>query len=113
MIQRLLLANWLTARFWPETPSGYAMSRSLSSSGFLDLMLCRRLSPARQMAAPAVSLGDHHEQFPKTTRKSCNKGKIIGQKTPFRPKDIWSIRVRLQMQHRAKELALFNLGFDS
>ena len=50
---------------------------------------------------------------PKATCKPWNKGKIIGQKTPFRPKDIWSIRVRLQMQHRAKELALFNLGFDS
>jgi len=49
----------------------------------------------------------------KATCKPWNKGKIIGQKTPFRPKDIWSIRVRLQMQHRAKELALFNLGFDS
>ena len=50
---------------------------------------------------------------PKATCKPWNKGKIIGQKTPFRPKDIWSIRVRLQMQQRTKELALFNLGFDS
>ena len=25
----------------------------------------------------------------------------------------WAIRVRLQMEHRAKDLALFNLGFDS
>ncbi len=42
-----------------------------------------------------------------------NKGKIIGQKAALKPKDIWSMRVRLQMQHRSKELALFNLGFDS
>src|SRR5690606_4269312 len=42
-----------------------------------------------------------------------NKGKIIGQKAPLKAKDIWSIRVRLQMQNRTKELALFNLGFDS
>jgi hypothetical protein len=46
-------------------------------------------------------------------RVPWNKGKIIGQKAPLKPKDIWSIRVRLQMQHRIKELALFNLGFDS
>lgn len=46
-------------------------------------------------------------------RTPWNKGKIIGQKAPLKPKDIWSIRVRLQMQHRTKELALFNLGFDS
>jgi hypothetical protein len=42
-----------------------------------------------------------------------NKGKIIGQKAPLKPKDIWFIRVRLEMQQRIKELALFNLGFDS
>jgi site-specific recombinase XerC len=42
-----------------------------------------------------------------------NKGKLIGQKAPLRPKDIWSIRIRLQMQKRTRELALFNLGFDS
>jgi hypothetical protein len=47
------------------------------------------------------------------TRVPWNKGKITGQKAPLKPKDIWSIRVRLPMQHQVKELALFNLGFDS
>lgn len=42
-----------------------------------------------------------------------NKGKLVGQKVPLRPKDIWAIRVRLQLQHRDRELALFNLGLDS
>lgn len=42
-----------------------------------------------------------------------NKSKLIGQKAPLKPKDIWAIRVRLQMAHKTKELALFNLGFDS
>jgi hypothetical protein len=46
-------------------------------------------------------------------RVPWNKGKIIGQKAQLKPKDIWSIRVRLRMQHRIKELALLNLGFDS
>lgn len=49
----------------------------------------------------------------KPVRVPWNKGKVIGQKAALKPKDIWSIRVRLQIQHRAKELALFNLGFDS
>lgn len=49
----------------------------------------------------------------KPTRVPWNKGKIIGQKAALKPKDFCSIRVRLQLQHRAKELALFNLGFDS
>ena len=46
-------------------------------------------------------------------RTPWNKGKVIGQKAPLKPKDIWAIRVRLQIQQRSKELALFNLGFDS
>lgn len=42
-----------------------------------------------------------------------NKGKIVGQKAPFKLKDIWALRVRLQMENRVRELALFNLGIDS
>lgn len=42
-----------------------------------------------------------------------NKGKIVGQKAPLKLKDIWALRVRLQMEGRARELALFNLGIDS
>lgn len=46
-------------------------------------------------------------------REPWNKGKIVGQKAPFKLKDIWALRVRLQMEHRVRELALFNLGIDS
>ena len=46
-------------------------------------------------------------------REPWNKGKIVGQKAPFKVKDIWALRVRLQMEHRIRELALFNLGIDS
>jgi integrase len=48
-----------------------------------------------------------------TQREPWNKGKIVGQKAPFKPKDIWALRVRLQMEGRVRELALFNLGIDS
>ena len=48
-----------------------------------------------------------------TRREPWNKGKIVGQKSPFKPKDIWALRVRLQMENRVRELALFNLGIDS
>jgi len=47
----------------------------------------------------------HHEPW--------NKGKIVGQKAPFKVKEIWALRVRLQMEGRVRELALFNLGIDS
>jgi integrase len=42
-----------------------------------------------------------------------NKGKLVGQKPPLKLKDIWAIRVRLQIQNRTRELALFNLAIDS
>ena len=42
-----------------------------------------------------------------------NKGKLVGQKAPFKLKEIWAIRVRLQIQGRLRELAMFNLGIDS
>ena len=48
-----------------------------------------------------------------THREPWNKGKIIGQKVPFKVKDIWALRVRLQMEGRVRDLALFNLGIDS
>jgi len=46
-------------------------------------------------------------------REPWNKGKIVGQKAPFKLKDIWALRVRLQMANRVRELALFDLGIDS
>jgi integrase len=42
-----------------------------------------------------------------------NKGKLIGQKAPLKLKEIWAIWIRLQLAHRARDLALFNLGIDS
>jgi integrase len=42
-----------------------------------------------------------------------NKGRIIGQKPPLKPQDIWSIRVLLKMRKRCRDLALFNLAIDS
>ena len=42
-----------------------------------------------------------------------NKGKLLGQKPPLKLKEIWAIRIRLQLDHRARDLALFNLAIDS
>ena len=49
----------------------------------------------------------------RVARSPWNKGKLIGQKAPFKLKEIWAIRVRLQIYRRQRELALFNLGIDS
>ncbi len=42
-----------------------------------------------------------------------NKGKLVGQKAPLTLSEIWSIRVRLELAGRVRDLALFNLAIDS
>jgi len=42
-----------------------------------------------------------------------NKGRLTGQKRPLKPRDVWAIRVRLQLKDRKRDLALFNLAMDS
>ena len=50
---------------------------------------------------------------PRLARTPWNKGRLIGQKRPLKPKDVWAIRVRLQLEQRKRDLALFNLAIDS
>ena len=46
-------------------------------------------------------------------RAPWNKGKLVGQKAPLKLKDIWTIRIWLQMYDRVRDLALFDLAIDS
>ncbi len=46
-------------------------------------------------------------------REAWNKGKLVGQKPPLKPKDIWAIRIYLQNPQAARDLAMFNLAIDS
>ena len=46
-------------------------------------------------------------------REAWNKGKLVGQKPPLKPKDIWAIRIYLQNAHQIRDLAMFNLAIDS
>ncbi len=45
-------------------------------------------------------------------RPAWNKGRIVGQKRPLKPKHVWPIRVRLELAENHCDLALFNLAFD-
>lgn len=47
------------------------------------------------------------------SRRPWNKGKLIGPKPPLRSKHVWSIRTKLQIEGRKRDLALFNLAIDS
>jgi len=42
-----------------------------------------------------------------------NKNKLIGQKLLLKPEQVWSIRVRLEMQNNIRDLVLFNLALDA
>ena len=45
--------------------------------------------------------------------EASNKDKLVGQKPPLKPKDIWAIRIYLQNAHAVRDLAMFNLAIDS
>jgi integrase len=49
----------------------------------------------------------------KARRTPWNKGKLIGAKPLLRPNQVWSIRTRLLIERRTRDLALFNLAIDS
>src|SRR6476661_7912010 len=46
-------------------------------------------------------------------RLPWNKGKLTGAKPPLRPKHVWLIRTKIQIEGRARDLAMFNLAIDS
>jgi integrase len=46
-------------------------------------------------------------------RAPWNKGKLTGAKAPLRPRHVWSIRSKLQLEGRRRDLAMFNLAIDS
>src|SRR6185369_11194720 len=39
--------------------------------------------------------------------------RIVGAKLPLRPMHVWAIRVRLQIERRLRDLALFDIALDS
>ena len=51
--------------------------------------------------------------LPAPKRTPWNKGKLTGAKPPLRPKHVWSIRTKLQVEGRTRDLAMFNLAIDS
>ena len=84
--------------------------------------------PAAEPAhVPVLSLVPHPHRVPRlkpgaastpgTTTpepfKPWNLGKLVGQKPPLKLREVWAIRIRLQIQERLRNLAMFNLAIDS
>lgn len=55
---------------------------------------------------------DQANATPEPKRVPWNKGKLTGAKPPLRPEQVWSIRTKLQIEGRARDLAMFNLAID-
>src|ERR1700680_2410383 len=61
-----------------------------------------------------MTMQDNEASVAPTLRRGpWNKGKLIGAKPPLRPKHVWSIRTKLQVADRKRDLAMFNLAIDS
>jgi hypothetical protein len=60
--------------------------------------------------------GDEHgrrKPYSLRAARPLEQGCLIGQKRPLKPKDVWTVRVRLQLEGRKRDLAMFNLAIDS
>ena len=56
---------------------------------------------------------DDNSIFPPLKRTPWNKEKLIGAKPPLMARHVWSIRTKLQIEKRTRDLAMFNLAIDS
>jgi len=54
-------------------------------------------------------------QLPVITKRRppWNRGRLVGQKRPLLPRQVWAIRARLELADNLRDLALFNLAIDS
>lgn len=97
MLERKFEGGWLL--FVMPLASGHLQPISLEAILIIHTML-----EGYQMLNTS-QLSEHAEPW--------NKGKLLGQKPPFKLQEIWAIRIRLQIAGNHRELALFNLAIDS
>jgi integrase len=48
-----------------------------------------------------------------TKKRPWNQRRLLGQKPPLKLKEVWAIRIHLQLAGKLRDLALFNLAIDS
>src|SRR3984893_12408144 len=56
-----------------------------------------------------MTMEDENSILPPPKHTPWNKGKLIGAKPPLLARHVWSIRTKLQIERRARELAMFIL----
>jgi integrase len=56
---------------------------------------------------------DFNPAYPNSNLEPWNKGKLIGSKPTLRPKHVWAMRTKRQLEQETRDLALFNLAIDN
>ena len=54
----------------------------------------------------------HNPQIP-LRHEPWNRGRLVGPKPPFKLQEIWAIRIRLEIERRTRELALYNKEYGT
>ena len=57
-------------------------------------------------------MAEQTTSLPKRTH-AWNRGRLMGAKPPLKPRHIWSIRTRLELERRVRDLAMFNCAIDT
>jgi integrase len=91
------------------------MSEHAGRADTLDMLEKRGVAPqpAHDFVREATSMFKNIIQQRDQRQAPWNKGRLVGQKRPLKPKEVWNIRARLQIEARKRDLAMFNLAIDS
>lgn len=83
------------------------------ATAMAELQSLRCLSAQSSPVHPKWEISMNNSPLTLVKSGPWNKAKLVGQKASLKLKDIWAIRVRLQLGRRTRDLALFNLAIDS
>jgi integrase len=107
----------------PRTLQGWFYERAFRLLKIHDLRKRSRLVGSRMPIQWHMLSSSVTEEYDHAGSSKCcptphkrlpwNKGRLTGSKPPLRPKHVWSIRTKLQIEGRARDLAMFNLAIDS
>jgi len=84
--------------------------RGSGTANVSDLLISIMVKPQHQRR---LTMNEVVNSAPLTRSIPWNKGKVIGAKPPLGPKHVWSIRTKLHVEGRLRDLAIFNLAIDS
>jgi hypothetical protein len=99
----------LRVRARPEGRRSSRVGTAITSPCLSWSVLLRRIVTRRPSAVSSMSSKKELPRKLLTVKKRTpwNKGKLIGARPPLRPKHVWSIKTRLMVEGRIRDLALF------